>query len=175
MKRLALITGITILSLIAILGLINVFVVLNTADKPVDNAKPSVLKQETVTPPTVDELFRLVNEERAKVGVQPLTINSLLNQSAQNKSNDMVANNYYDHVNPNTGVTGWKTIPYQELGCTYASENLNAGVSDKNLIKKWLNSQPHKEAILDPRYDLTGFGITKMNNYYYAVQHFCDL
>ena len=48
------------------------------------------------------EMLELVNAERAKVGVDPLTFDDNLNSSAENHSNWMLENDIFDH----TGVDG---------------------------------------------------------------------
>lgn len=125
---------------------------------------------------TVDELIRLVNVERTKAGVAPLRIDERLNKSAQVKADDMKVNDYFEHVNPKTGVRGYTLIPIAEIGCIFYSENLskemNYNFSDvKTTVDGWMGSTPHMKAMLDARYDLTGFGISGP----YVVEHFCDL
>lgn len=121
-------------------------------------------------PPTPSELLELTNIERAKVGVAPLKLDERLNQSAQAKADDMVANNYYDHINPITGITGHDLIPYKEIGCTTRSENLAMHYKDSP-IAGFNTSKPHWDAILDTKFNLIGFGTTNE----YLVVHFCDL
>jgi len=81
MKKL-LITSAVVLSLLMVGAGAFVFYVGNMPDE--------VVATQTVEPeskpPTVDELLRLVNEERAKVSVAPLVIDARLNQSAQKKA-----------------------------------------------------------------------------------------
>ena len=74
-------------------------------------------------PPTVDELLRLVNEERAKVSVAPLVIDARLNQSAQKKADDMVKNNYFAHVSPVDGRQGYTYIFDVMPECKEGSEH----------------------------------------------------
>jgi uncharacterized protein YkwD len=125
--------------------------------------------------PTVETLLARVNEERAKVGVNPLTLDPLLNKSAQMKSDDMFTNKYFAHVNPKTGFNGPDYMDIVGVKCMWTSENIRANNGTANTtyyaMKAWMNSPTHKAAILDPRYDTTGFGI----NGYYLTQHFCDL
>lgn len=139
-----------------------------------DAVKPVQVVQEQAI--TVDEVFKLVNQERVKAGVPPLVLDERLNKSAQAKADDMKTNNYFEHVNPKTGVRGYTLIPIAEIGCVFQSENLskeqNYNYSDAaTTVNGWLESTPHRKAMLDARYDLTGFGISGP----YVVEHFCDL
>lgn len=125
--------------------------------------------------PTVDKLYTLTNEERAKAGVPALQLDPQLNQSAQAKADDMVANNYYDHVSPVTGISGQNTIPAYKQGCYGGAENINAALTSAESIQEWMQSPAHKASILSSKYDFIGFGIVKNGDYYYVVQHFCDI
>ncbi len=126
-------------------------------------------------PPTADELLAFTNEERLKAGVKPLPLDPRLNDSAQAKADDMTKDNYFDHVNPNTGKRGgtyiWDYIkPNPE--CASGSENIteNSNVNESfYAIHAFMQSKPHREAILNPHDTAVGFGISGK----YVVQHFC--
>lgn len=131
--------------------------------------QPDIASYEPI-PPTVDEIYNLVNQERAKIGVAPLKLDPRLNQSAQEKAEDMAKNNYFDHVNPTTGVHGYTIISKYAKECRIGSENLaNSYPTSRDLISAWLRSVSHKEAMLNPNYVLTGVGVSKSK----VVQHFC--
>jgi uncharacterized protein YkwD len=137
------------------------------ATEPITEPKPVV----TVSMLDADILFNMVNEERAKVGVKPLIRDAKLDASAQTKADDMAIDGYFNHIDPVTGVHGYTLIP---KSCTYRSENITkSATTDRNRasVDGWMNSPPHKKALLDPDYELTGFGV----NGDIGVQHFCDL
>lgn len=136
-----------------------------------------------VGPPDAQEMLELVNQERAKVGVAPLRLDERLNASAQEKADDMQNRGYYGHVSPE-GTRGtlfvFKHMPSK---CRYAGENL-AEVSNTDskfgssrfTIDNWMHStKGHREAILDAKYSLVGFGISKQGYDLIVVQHFCEL
>ncbi len=127
-------------------------------------------------PPTSEELLRLVNEERAKVGVRPLVVDPVLQQSAQWKAEDMATRKYNAHEDPVTGKRNGLDYLMAHGGddlCSYIGENLywarNNLSSAQDSLNWWLNSPAHKEAMLDKRYTKTGFGIAGNK----VVQHFC--
>lgn len=135
--------------------------------------------QPTQTPPpavsdlTVENLLKEVNEERVKAGVQPLAIDPLLNKSAQLKADEIERTKVFEHIAPD-GKRGLDYI--RESGasakCIFISENLAAFTQSANQTAEgWASSEAHRKAMLDPRYDTTGFGIAGE----YRVQHFCDL
>jgi len=121
-------------------------------------------------PLNADKILELVNAERAKVGVAPLVSDPRLVQSAQTKADDMVVNNYFAHVNPVTGVNGYTLVP---IGmCVYQGENISYHhKSNESVVAGWMGSTPHHDAMLDPKYTLTG--MADANNDV-VVQHFCQ-
>lgn len=117
-----------------------------------------------------DEIFRLVNEERTKRGIKPLERFAPLDRSAQRKANDMVAENYYGHVDKN-GFSGVNYIFEETDICSFGSENLVRLLTPEKAVEAWMGSKSHKEAILDERYVYSGIGL----NSNHVVQHFCEL
>lgn len=74
-------------------------------------------------PATRTELFRLVNEEREKVGVAPLVIDERLNQSAQKKADEMIQSGDFGHINAD-GTHGYQyAIDAIGTDCKNVSEN----------------------------------------------------
>lgn len=141
----------------------------------VSKQQPYIPPTKELNAPTIDELLQLTNAERTKEGVAPLVIDSRLNTSAQAKSAEMHTSNYYDHTSPITGKSGGRMAYEAMPECKYLSENLDAAKTSQEVITEWMGSQSHRQALLDSRYDYVGFGITKHLDYFYIVQHFCDL
>lgn len=137
-------------------------------------AQPKPLVEE---PATVVGLLAAVNAERAKVGVSPLVLDDKLMESAQWKAEKMVETGNFAHVDPSTGENdGLEYLLSLKPNCGYVSENWT-GFKEKDRVATnstsmnwWLNSKPHREAMLDPKYTSTGFGVTN----YAIVQHFCQ-
>ncbi len=173
MKRVLL--GIFAATTLAITGIYAVYVswTPQTAPQQTVVTKPAVVIPD---PPTPEELLRLVNEERAKAGVSPLKIDPNVQKSAQLKADDFAERNYYDHIVKGTKYTlTEEMVMYVNKSCVSSSENIaHALLPSKGLVDGWMDSKPHREAILSSKYTLTGFGIAKADNgWHYAVQHFC--
>jgi uncharacterized protein YkwD len=120
-----------------------------------------------------DTIFNLVNAERTKAGLAPLVRDTRLDESAQIKADDMTANNYFAHINPETGVNGYTLIPNGI--CSYKSENIikvdKVGEKNTDAIEWWMNSKPHREAILSQEYDIAGMAVSGN----VGTMHFCNL
>lgn len=124
---------------------------------------------------TPTELLTIANELRAEKGVKPLVIDERLNASAQWKADDMAKSNNFTHEN--NGYSGYQKAGELVPECTYASENIDGTDLNESPFENdgWVSSPKHYAAEIDPKYDLTGFGVVKANGYYTYVQHFCDL
>ena len=130
--------------------------------------------------PTHDELLTLVNAERTKTGVASLKVDERLNESAQRKADDEVKYDYFDHVSPSDGRHGYTYAYDTGIKCSFVSENLHFGTGNfttaRATIEGWLKSKAHREAMLDSKYSLTGFGVALMkdNKTVTVVEHFCE-
>ena len=140
---------------------------------------PSAYVTERVlTPPTVQELLDAVNAERAKAGVAPLTLLPTMMQSAQWKADDMQTRNYFAHTDPDTGKNNGLDYfdSIDDGSCSYVSENYHWATGPARTVtgamRGWMNSKPHHDAILNPEYSTTGFGIA-WGEKMIIVQHFC--
>lgn len=169
----------------------------NASEQPKQAVAAPVVEQQ---PPTVEELLRLVNEERAKVGVKPLKLNKAKMVTAQWKADDMYKNNYFSHYppvidgKPNTQkvTLNHEMAELTRKACVESSENIVAHNTSSGAISWWLNSKPHREAMQDSKYESTGIGIRyvkripgskvesskpfsgDLKESYLIVQHFCD-
>lgn len=126
-------------------------------------------------PPTRAELLKLVNEERAKIGIKPLKESLLLDKSAQWKADDEVIYNYFGHFRDGKFI-GQQFIDDTGITCSLDDENLAWVTPSTSLetaqsaMNGWISSKPHYEAMVNPKYTLTGFGIVHDA----IVEHFCQ-
>jgi uncharacterized protein YkwD len=105
-----------------------------------------------------NQLLDSTNSRRAERGVGTLTLNSTLNEAAQAKANDMISKDYWSHNTP-TGDEPW--IFFERAGYKYlkAGENLAYGFSTSDAtVVGWMNSQTHRENMLDSVFTEVGFG-----------------
>ena len=116
------------------------------------------------------EVVRLVNVERAKYGLAPLTEDALLTRTARMKSQDMRDRGYFDHNSPTYGT------PFQLMksqGVTYrtAGENIAMGYrTPEAVVNAWMNSSGHRANILNASYTRIGVGYVAEGSYW--TQHF---
>lgn len=114
--------------------------------------------QDTNAASFATEVIRLVNVERANVSLGALTSQSQLTQAAQTHSIDMGCNFFMSH----TGSDGSSPLDrIVRFGYVYSwwGENVAAGYSTPaTVVTAWMNSQPHRENILNPNFTEIGIG-----------------
>jgi len=128
----------------------------------VTSAKPA-LQQQPPAGGTVSseasQILQLVNAERAKAGVAPLTLSPELSKVAQEKARDMVDNGYFSHTSPTYG-SPFDMMRQFGISYSYAGENIAKGfTSPATVMQGWINSSGHRANILNPNYTQLGVGI----------------
>lgn len=104
------------------------------------------------------EVIRLVNIERANRGLKPLAHNWELSRVARFKSMDMRDRAYFSHQSPTYG-TPFEMIRNFGLSYSAAGENIAAGQrTAAAVVQAWMNSQGHRENILNSTYTQIGVG-----------------
>lgn len=105
------------------------------------------------TLPTENSIaISLTNEERIDHGLTPLQSNRTLEKAALAKANDMLENQYFDHISP-TGTTPWVFIKESGYRYNYAGENLAIDFSNlEDTHQAWMKSPTHRANILEPHY-----------------------
>jgi len=104
------------------------------------------------------EVIRLVNIERANRGLKPLAHNWELSRVARFKSMDMRDRAYFSHQSPTYG-SPFDMIRNFGLSYTAAGENIAAGQQTAAaVVQAWMNSQGHRENILNSTYTQIGVG-----------------
>lgn len=134
------------------------------------NPQTSEVQPDPIYVSKEQELLNLTNAERQKAGVSPLVMDEALNRSAQHKADRMVAEGTLSHIDSD-GVHGYEYISLETSDCKQVSENLTPTNWPPAALGTWMNSEAHREAILDAKYDYVGFGIAGN----YTVQHFCSI
>ncbi|MFZ3069369.1 MAG: CAP domain-containing protein [Microgenomates group bacterium] len=117
------------------------------------------------------DMVRLINKERVAVGLKPLTENKLLDESAKAKACDMRDNNYFEHVSPD-GKQPWYFIKKAGYDYYHAGENIarDYNNSTKRTATAYMNSEEHRDNILDPAYTEVGIGQCGV----FSVEHFAN-
>ena len=141
--------------------------------------KPTEKPQPTPTPTTkpepnpeqmAQEVIRLTNIERAKVGVAPLQYHAKLQQAAMVRAKEISI--LFSHGRPDGSVY---TTAFSEagVGCP-DSENMGKGAfTAEQIVRAWMNSPGHKANMLSSTSTHIGVGFYKSSTGgYYWIQDF---
>jgi hypothetical protein len=128
-------------------------------------------------PLTVEGVRNETNRHRAAAALPALKENTTLNRAAANKLNDMFAQQYFEHVNPDGKGPGEVA---EEAGYAFlrVGENLALGnfTSDAELVQAWMDSPGHRANILEENFTeigiATGKGTFEGQSVWLAVQTF---
>ena len=127
---------------------------------------------EVETPDTslAGQVLSLVNSERAKYGLSPLTYDSVLSRAADIRAVEIKS--LFSHTRPD-GTSCFTVL--DEVGYSYrkAGENIAYGQqSAKEVMDAWMNSEGHRANILGD-YDYIGIGVYESGGTIYWSQMFC--
>lgn len=127
-------------------------------------------------PGMADELLKLINQERAKAGLEPLRTYDTLTQAANIRAGELIT--YYGHTRPDG--TQYHTV----LDETGASRNISASGENiahgtartaSRIMELWMNSPGHRANILKPEFTHVGVSCVYFFQdpyHYYWVQDF---
>jgi uncharacterized YkwD family protein len=110
------------------------------------------------------QMLTLINAERAKAGLAPLTADLRLIATARAKSQDMVDGDYFDHNSPTLGS------PFDQIraaGISYqaAAENIAGNQSVQAAHTALMASSGHRANILSTKFTKVGIGIVEGGRY----------
>lgn len=170
MKVKILVSSILFTALIVVLGVV---VFLNLPEVTAKKQEQTTTYPYAKPTTNADELLSMINAERAKNSVAPLVVDERLVKSAEMKIDELLAEGWNENPHLNdAGEHGFRFARQNMPECAIVSENLLVDhMSSESGFKGWMESQPHREAMLNPTYDYTGISVKG----YYVVQHFCDI
>lgn len=124
-----------------------------------------------ITIPNIDslkaqenEVIRLVNVERSKVGLPALKANWELSRTARFKADDMLDGKYFSHYSPTYG-SPFDMMKSFGLKFSAAGENIAMGQrTPQEVMNAWMNSTGHRNNILSPSFTEIGVGASKDAN-----------
>ncbi len=124
------------------------------------------------------DMFDRINADRVKNGKKKLEWNPKLCESAKLKSQDMNANNYFEHISP-SGVTPWYWFKKIGYNYTFSGENLALNYfTSESAHTALMNSPGHRENILNENFTQIGFyylsGSMDGKDAFFFVEHFAS-
>lgn len=135
-----------------------------------------------------------VNAQRAAHGAHNLSHNSQVREVARYHSDHMAEQNYYAHTAPNGETVGdrfarhgliceagenlvkmWYATPVETENGTVTHTSMQELA--EGIVSQWMNSPPHRESLLDLRWEVEGIGVSITEEdgetVVYVTQNFC--
>lgn len=143
-------------------------------DKTAEPEQPTEPEQEqTVQPPpeatssgsSIERVWELTNYYRSQYGTGSLTLDSTLCDAASTRAREIAS--YFSHTRPDGSQ--WYTVSSLAHG-----ENIimGTGMDADSAMTDWMNSQGHRNNILDGSYGTLGVGCYQSGREIYWVQLF---
>jgi uncharacterized protein YkwD len=104
------------------------------------------------------QVLALVNEERARHGLNPLQADPELTEVARAHSRDMLARSYFSHVTPEGRKLG-ERMQAGKVSYLLAGENLALAQTVPIAHRGLMNSPGHRANILRPQFGRLGVGV----------------
>ena len=118
------------------------------------------------------ELFNLANQARAQAGLAPLQMDDGLTQAARAHAAAMAAQQQLSHQFASEPSLAERLAANCTLHLDRAGENVSVASSVELSHQGLMHSPPHRENLLNPGYNVAGFGIVRAGNSLYVAQDF---
>jgi uncharacterized protein YkwD len=120
------------------------------------------------------QLLALLNQERVKQGLPSLQLDERLSRSARKHTQLMVQNDSLSHQfdgEPSLAVR----IAEENVRCDHDGENIALDSTVEGAHMMLMQSPPHRENILRPRFNAVGIAILKSDDLIYITEDFAHV
>ena len=120
--------------------------------------------------PYIQQVVNLVNAERAKEGLAPLTVDTKVQAAAQVRAKECEKS--FSHTRPN-GTSFATALKEQNVSYRSAGENIAWGQrSPQEVVNAWMNSSGHRANIMNANFTTIGVGYYQNAN---GTNYWCQL
>lgn len=121
-----------------------------------------------------NHMLVLLNQERAKRGINGLVMDQKLQQLGRDYAQEMLRRGYFSHYTPE-GLSPFDRMSERDIVFQYAGENLAFSANVQLAMQGLMNSPGHKANILSPNFRRVGIGVVDAGIYgEMFVQEFTD-
>jgi uncharacterized protein YkwD len=115
------------------------------------------------------QVINLVNAERAKEGLAPLTLSTKVAAAARMRAKEIMSS--FSHTRPD-GSSFATALKEQNVSYRRAGENIAWGQkSPETVVNAWMNSEGHRANIMNANFTSIGVGYYQVN----GVSYWCQL
>lgn len=109
-----------------------------------------------------EEVVRLVNQERGKMGLKPVTMTANVKAAAQVRAKEIQTS--FSHTRPD-GRNFQTALQEQNVSFRGNGENIAWGQkSPEQVMSVWMNSEGHRKNIMNPNFTTIGVGYAQSAN-----------
>lgn len=124
-------------------------------------------------------LIAKVNLAREQEGGSPLEPKADLVDIAARRGADMIARDYFDHVDPLAGTVEAERLMRAQGYTGLMGEVLFASTVELDrlpdaALSAWLDSEENRSTLLEAQYRYTGAAVVKGDRWWYVVQVFAE-
>lgn len=132
-----------------------------TGKAPNFDPPPLTIKQrELVNAANERQLLDLVNVVRYRYKLPALSWHEGAAEVARQHSQDMMTNDFFDHISATTGLDPFARLKQANIRYTMAGENIAAGYPDAiEAHESWMNSPGHRKNVLEKGFMQLGVGV----------------
>ena len=154
-----------------------------------DSTNQNLIESTQITESDIEkirlEFHELVNDERKKVGVEPLTLDPKINSIAQNYVNYLSEHNHFAHedldgnrVSERFESVGYDCNPkypnwYKAVGENLGTVFLNSENKALDMLNGLKNSKKHYDNAMNENFVREGLGFAVGEEWFIMVQNFC--
>ena len=119
-----------------------------------------------------NQLFALANQVRAEAGVPALQRDEGLTQAAREHAAAMAAQQQLSHQFSGEASVQQRLTAATSQHIDRAGENVAYAATVEQAHDNLMHSPPHRENLLNPAYNVAGFGVVRSGDSLYVVQDF---
>ena len=123
-------------------------------------------------PEAEGQLLELANQARSDSGLPPLDPDEGLSLAARAHAADMAAQQQLSHQLPGEPSLSQRVASASSLHLDHIGENVAYAATAEQAQETLMNSPPHRENLLNPAYNVAGFGVVRSGNVLFVAQDF---
>ena len=141
---------------------------LHAADAP----KPVALSSLAADPQAEKLLLEMANQARAQAGLEPLRMDEGLAEAARAHAVEQAEQERISHQLPGEPGLAQRLSKSTTLHLQRGGENVASAGSVAQAHESLMASPPHRENLLDPAFNVAGFGVVRSGRLLYVTQDF---
>ena len=120
------------------------------------------------------QLLSMANQERAQAGLSPLKMDGGLTEAARAHAAAQASREKLSHQLPGEPALPQRLAANSNLHLDRGGENVAFAPSVDQVQHSLMTSRPHRENLLDPTFNVAGFGVVRRGYVLYVTQDFAQ-